>query len=77
MATRDQLHRAVDELSDSEVEHVYALLVSRDATPANSAGIVVDEEYAARVVDALDHPERFEPGLRRLLASAAGRTRRQ
>lgn len=31
------------------------------------ARLVLDDEEAARFLDALDHPARFEPGLRRLV----------
>lgn len=36
-------------------------------TAEERATIVLDDEEAARFLDALDHPERFEPGLRRLV----------
>lgn len=35
--------------------------------PAEPTSIVLDDKEAARFLDALDHPERFEAGLRRLV----------
>jgi len=42
--------------------------------PGEPQEIVVDAGHAERVLDALDDPERFEAGLRRLMASAGKRT---
>jgi uncharacterized protein (DUF1778 family) len=43
-----------------------AARASAEATLAERSRVVLDEDEAARFLDALDHPERFEDGLRRL-----------
>jgi uncharacterized protein (DUF1778 family) len=73
MTARQQLHRVVDELPETEVEDALAFLASRTADSAEPSRIVVDDEYAERVIDAFENPDRFEPGLRRLVASAGRR----
>lgn len=42
--------------------------------PGEPQEIVVDAEQTEWILDALDHPERFEAGLRRPMASAGKRT---
>jgi hypothetical protein len=65
MTTREQLHRMVDELSDTEAEDALRIIVARrehDVSPH----ILLSDEEAQRFLDALEDPSAFEPGLRRL-----------
>lgn len=75
MTAREKLHRAVDDLPETELEGALAFVVSRatDAPlPEDRTEIVVSDEGMEQFLDALDHPERFEDGLRRLMARAGG-----
>lgn len=74
VTTREKLHRVIDDLPDGELDQALAFLVSRTGEPGEPQEIVVDAEHAERVLEVLDHPERFEAGLRRLMASAGKRT---
>lgn len=71
VTTREKLHRVIDDLPEAELDTALELLVSKASDePGESQEIVVDAENAERVLDAFDHPERYEAGLRRLMASA-------
>lgn len=75
MTTREKLHRVIDDLPETELDSALELLVSKTSDePGESQEIVVDAEHAERALDAFEHPERFEAGLRRLMASADERT---
>jgi len=75
LTTREQLHRFIDDLPEADLDTALELLVSRASDePGEPQQIVVDAEYAERALDAFEHPERFEAGLRRLMASAGKRT---
>jgi uncharacterized protein (DUF1778 family) len=76
MTTREKLHRVIDDLPEAELDNALQLLVSRttDEPPPERTSIVLDDEQAERFLDALDHPERFEAGIRRLMASAGARS---
>jgi hypothetical protein len=74
MATREELHRVIDELPEAELDSTLELLVSKTGDESGEPQeIVVDARQAERILDALDHPERFEAGLRRLMSSAGKR----
>lgn len=45
-----------------------AARASAEEILAERSRVVLDEDEAARFLDALEHPERFEDGLRRLAA---------
>lgn len=68
MTTKQRLIQIVEELSESEVESVLRFVETHrsDLDLSDPVRIVLDEEQMADFLDALDHPERFEPGLRRL-----------
>ncbi|HEX2071181.1 MAG TPA: hypothetical protein VHF90_05985 [Thermoleophilaceae bacterium] len=71
VTTREKLHRVIDDLPEAELDTALELLVSNTSDePGEPQEIVVDDDHAERVLDALDHPERYEDGLRRLMASA-------
>lgn len=75
MTAREKLHRVIDDLPEAELDTALELLVSRTSDePGEPQEIVVDAEHAERALDAFEHPERFEAGLRRLMASAGERT---
>jgi Protein of unknown function (DUF1778) len=76
VTTREKLHRVIDDLPETELDGALELLVSKtsDEPPPERESIVLNDEQAERFLDALDHPERFEPGLRRLMASAGARS---
>jgi uncharacterized protein (DUF1778 family) len=75
VTTRETLHRVIDDLPEAELDSALELLVSKTSDePGEPQEIVVDAEHAERALDALDHPERFEAGLRRLMARADERT---
>jgi hypothetical protein len=75
MADRKEVHRVVDDFPEAEFDGALELLVSKpDDEPGEPQEIVVDAHQAEWILDALDHPERFEAGLRRLMASAGKRT---
>ncbi|MCK9250908.1 MAG: DUF1778 domain-containing protein [Solirubrobacteraceae bacterium] len=73
MTTKERLHRLVDGLSELEAEDALRVIAARrgDAATMERRRIVLDDEQAARFLDALDAPGRFEPGLRRLVDRAA------
>ena len=75
VTTREKLHRVIDDLPETELDGALELLVSKtsDEPPLERESIVLNDEQAERFLDALDHPERFEPGIRRLMASAGER----
>lgn len=74
MTTREKLHRVIDDLPEAELDGALEMLVSKTSDePGEPQEIVVDAEHAERVLDAFEHPERFEAGLRRLMASAGER----
>jgi hypothetical protein len=71
VTAREKLHRVIDDLPEAELDTALELLASTTSDePGESQEIVVDAEYAERALDAFEHPERFEAGLRRLMASA-------
>jgi acyl dehydratase len=75
VTTREKLHRVIDDLPEADLDTALELLVSKSTdAPGEPQEIVVDAEYAERALDAFEHPERFEAGLRRLMASAGKRT---
>jgi len=75
VTTREKLHRVIDDLPEADLDTALELLVSKASDePGEPQQIVVDAEHAERALDAFEHPERFEAGLRRLMASAGKRT---
>lgn len=71
VTTREKLHRVIDDLPEADLDTALELLVSKTSDePGEPQEIIVDAEYAERVLDALDHPEKYEDGIRRLMASA-------
>ena len=66
MTTKERLHKLVDELSDVEAEEALHVIASRREHAEPPSSIVLDESHAQRFLEALDSPEAFEPGLRRL-----------
>lgn len=73
MTTREQLHRAVDDLPETELNGALAFVASRvaDAPSAEKQAVLgLTDEQAARFLEGLDDPAAFEAGLRRLVAHA-------
>lgn len=77
MTTKARLHQLVDELSELEADDALRVLKAHRAgewwTQAPEK-IVLTADEAERFVDALDHPERFHEGLRKLASRAAPRS---
>jgi uncharacterized protein (DUF1778 family) len=65
MTTKERLRALVEDLSDLEAENALRVLSAQHAE-AGPTRIELDEQQAAAFLDALNHPESFEPGLRRL-----------
>lgn len=74
VTTREKLHRVIDDLPEADLDNaLYLLLWKNNEPPPERTSIVLDDEQAERFLDALDHPERYEDGIRRLMASAGER----
>jgi uncharacterized protein (DUF1778 family) len=70
MTTKERLHQLVDELSEVEAAEALRVIAERHAEPIeveSQSAIALDDEEARRFLNALDAPESFEPGLRRLV----------
>jgi uncharacterized protein (DUF1778 family) len=65
MTTKERLLALVEDLSELEAESALRVLTAERSNEA-PARIELDERQMAAFLDALDHPESFEPGLRRL-----------
>lgn len=65
MTAKEQLHRPVDDLSGAEAQDALRLMVAR-REQAVSPRIVLGDDEAERLLDALEDPVAFEPGLQRL-----------
>jgi len=68
MTTKERLHQLVDQLSDVEAEAALRAIVARRTQASDDAPVRIDldDEQMAGFLDALEHPEAFEPGLRDL-----------
>lgn len=74
MTTEERLHEIVDELSELEADDALRSIEARRAGEwwtQKPGQIELTAEEADAFADALEHPERSEPGLQRLAASAA------
>jgi uncharacterized protein (DUF1778 family) len=68
MTTKERLIQLVQELTEVEAEGVLRVVEAHRSDVVNDAPVRIelDDAQMADFLDALDHPERFEPGLRRL-----------